>query len=266
MGLNLKKALGGFMVGGPTGGVIGGLQRGKGARSTDGTVPKAMPGGMANYYDDSWAQLLAGMQAGEGTTDVLQRILTNFKGKPGNLEDFLRQAGPFLGAAQVNKLGQSPGLKFMEDQSNWDMGALGAYGQGAGMIGRGARQSIDAGNQQLAAAGLGRSAARGSQTAALRQQAYGQQAGLWSDTYQQAQRNRMASANNLFDAHRVLAQLAMGQVPTPRNVDSGAGANSLQDSLGALASGVGAGAAIGGPIGGLVGGALFGGAKMLGHG
>lgn len=264
MAFNLKKALAGLVVGGPTGAVIGGVQKGKGLRSTDGTVPKAVPQGLGGYYDDSWGQLLGGMQEGQGTDELLQRVLANFKGKPGNLEDFLRQAGPFLGAAGVSKLGASPGLAYMADQKNWDLGAMGGYGAAAGQIGQGARRSIDAGNQQLAAAGLGRSSARGSQTGALQQQAYGQQAGLWADTYQRAQQNRMQSATNLFDAHRTLAQLAMGQVPTPRMVDSGGGGGGLAGSLGALATGVGAGAAIGGPIGGLVGGGLFAGASALG--
>jgi len=249
MGFSFKRALKGAGAGsmlGPWGAILGsviGGSSGGGPQPTP-TVRKARPEGMANYYDDSWKILLEGSQQDRSIEDSLQAILQGFKGDPKHLEQFLRQAVPFLAASEVGRLRKTEGFKHMQDQSNWDLGAMAGYGQAAANMGRQTEHGVQKGMNQLGAAGLGRSSMRG----ALQQQALGnlgaQQGNLWSQTYQQAQRNRMSSATNAMDAHRMISQLALGQKITPRmqqpQDDGLASAAGIAGGIGGLLQGAGA--------------------------
>lgn len=211
-----------------------------------GTVNKALPGGMSNFYDDSW-KLLA-QNPGANPEDALNNILANFKGKPGDLENFLREAQPFLGAGAATALRKSPAMGFLEDQNNWDLGATAGYGAGAAQIARSGGAATRAAQQRLSSMGLGRSSAK----AAIQQQGMAnvgaQQGDLWANTFQQAQQNRWQSAMGLIDTHRMISQMALGQQITPR--ESGSGGGNLQSGL-AAAGGIGQLLA---GIGGLAGG------------
>jgi hypothetical protein len=76
-----------------------------------------------------------------------------------------------------------------------------------------------------------------------------------------AAENRMASARTAFDAHRQIAQLALGQAPTPR--DPGGGPSTAMSGIAGALSGAGALASLG-PMGALAGGAIGGIAGLLG--
>lgn len=214
-------------------------------------VPKAHPEGLTDYYDDSWKILSEGLGAGRGVDQILGDVLKGFKGKPGNLEDFLKQASPFLGAGAAGQIKGTAGFKHLDDPANWDMGALASFQPAAGAMARGSAQGLQAGTNQLAAAGLGRSGAR----ASLRQQAAqnlaGQQGDLWSRVFQQSQQNRMQSALNNIDAHRTVAQIALGMAPTPRTTEQGQGGGG--DWLSGLLGAAGAFGGLAGGIGSLVG-------------
>lgn len=209
------------------------------------TVPQKYPQGMANFYDDSWKQILSSMEGQGGIEEALQGVLRNFKGKPGDLENFMRQAQPFLGAIEAGKLRKGKSMKFLEDEGNWDLGAMAGYGTGAGMIGQAGARGMAQGQNQLAAMGLGRGSARAALAQQGMQQQAGQQADLWSRTYQQAQQNKQQSALQLMDAHRAIAQMALGQQITPRQTD-GSSSNwaGIMGAAGQLGSGVGAIAAL----------------------
>lgn len=218
-------------------------------------VFKSFPGGMANFYDDSWGPLLQSLQGGQDASATLTNLLQQFKGKPGDLTDFLEQASPFIMASQANALKQTGAFKHLQDESKWDLGAMAGYGTAAGQLGRGTQQAVQGASQGLAQAGLGRSSARASMTGALRQQGSAAQADLWSRTHQQSQMNRQNSALNAMDAHRTLAQLAMGMQPTPRVIEQGGGSGmGWMGALGAAGSLFGG---LGGAIGGIA--SLFGG-------
>ena len=160
--------------------------------------------------------ILQQFEQGGSSADAVQSLLTNFKGSQEDLADLMETIGPMLGGLESRRLEQSPGLDYMSNQANWDMGAMGGYGAAAGAMGRGTRQSIQQAQQGLAAQGLGRGSGQNAITAMLRQQGTANQGGLQSQLQQQASRNRMSSANTLFDAHRTIAQLALGQQITPR--------------------------------------------------
>lgn len=205
-----------------------------------------------------WDTLLGGFEGGASTADTIQELLGNFKGSPEAFADFMEIAGPLMGALESRRLEGSEGLAYMADPSNWDLGAMGAYGKAAGQIGRGTEDAIRSSEQGMAAQGLGRGTARTAASEMLRQQGSSQQADLRSELEQTAARNRMSGANQLFDAHRTIAQLALGQQITPRitspqDTDPGLG----------IAQGAAAGATAGaaaGPwgmaIGGLAGAGL----------
>lgn len=222
-------------------------------------VRKKREHGMTGYYDDSWGTLLDSLTRGDSTGDALTNILRNFKGDPAALEQFLGLATPFLAGSEANSLMNSKGYKYLQDEKNWDMGAMGGYGTAAGMIGQQGRAGMKAGANQLAASGLGRSGAQ----AALAQQGMmgigNQQAGLWNQVHQQSMQNRMNSASSAFDAQRQIAQMALGQQITARtDTGGGGGGSSVTGALGSMASGAAGGAAIGGPIGGVIGAAAGG--------
>src|SRR5204863_6162438 len=95
-------------------------QRSASQRNAPGaTVPKALSGGMSNYYDDSWGILNQGLQSGQNIDDILGNVLKGFKGKPGDLEDFMGQIGPFMGAAAAGQIRRSKGFQYQDDPANW---------------------------------------------------------------------------------------------------------------------------------------------------
>lgn len=219
------------------------------ASQNGGTVGKAMPGGMASYYDDSWGNVLGSIQGGNTTEQTLQNLLAGFKGKPGDLENFMRQAGPFIASAEAGRLRNSDAMKYLGDQGNWDQGAMAGYGAAAGQIGQQGARQTQQGQNRLAAMGLGRGSARSALAQQGMQNSAAAQGNLWSQTYQQAQQNRWNSAMGLMDAHRMISQMALGQQITPREQGEG-GMSGLQ--AGAMAAG-----GIGSLLGGI--GSLFGG-------
>lgn len=198
--------------------------------------------------------LLASMEGGAGGADAIQNLLTSFQGSREELADFMEVAGPMFGALEGKRLEGSAGYQHLANQDNWDMGALGAYGTGAAQIGAGTRAGVRGAQQGLAAAGLGRGSASNAIAATLRQQGAGQQAGLQGQLVQQAARNRMQSANQLFDAHRTIAQMVLGQGITPRITSPQGGGVDTGSAVGAGAmQGAAAGAALG-PWGAAIGG------------
>lgn len=205
--------------------------------------------------------VLQQFEQGGSSADAIQSLLTNFKGSEEDLADLMEIVGPMMGGLESRRLEQSPGLDYMSDQGNWDMGAMGSYGAAAGQMGAGTRRAITESQQGLAASGLGRGSGSNAITAMLRQQNASAQGGLRSQLEQQSARNRMSSANTLFDAHRTIAQLALGQQITPR-------ITSPQDANQGI-GGVGQGAAAGGTLGASIGGpwgALIGAGVGAGYG
>lgn len=201
-------------------------------------------------YDSFLRQLESGDAS---TADAVQDLLSNFKGSREELADFMEVIGPMMGTLESRRLEQSPGLAHMSDQSNWDMGAMGSYGAAAGQMGQGTRQAMQQARQGMAAQGLGRGSGQAAIQSMLQQQNAASQAGLRSQLQQQSARNRMQSANTLFDAHRTIAQLALGQQITPR-ITSPQGADTGIGGIGqGAAAGASIGAGVGGPWGALVG-------------
>jgi len=209
-----------------------------------GKKPKQPPDYLYNDQTGGYESLLQGFEGGASTADALQDLLANFKGNPEQFADFMEIAGPLMGALESRRLEGSQGLAYMSDQGNWDLGAMGAYGAAAGQIGRGTREAMRSGEQSMAAQGLGRGTARTAASEMLRQSGSNQQADLRSQLEQTAARNRMGSANQLFDAHRTIAQLALGQQITPRITSPQDTQPGVGPAQGALA-GAGAGAAFG---------------------
>lgn len=196
--------------------------------------------------------VLQQFEQGGSSADAIQSLLSNFKGTREELADFMEVIGPMMGGLESRRLEQSPGLSYLSDQRNWDLGAMGAYGAGAAQIGQGTQMAARQAQQQLAASGLGRGSGSSAITAMLKQQGAAQQAGLGAQLRQQAAANKWNSANTLFDAHRTIAQLALGQQITPR-ITSPQDANT---GIGGVGQGAAAGAGVGasfGPWGALIG-------------
>jgi hypothetical protein len=214
-----------------------------------GVVPKARPGGMTSYYNDSWKQLQDTMSGGGGYEDAISKILANFQGKPSDLENFMRQAQPFMGAIEAGNMRNSAAYKQINDPNNWDMGAEGAYGPAAGQMARSSQRGVQTARAGLAAQGLGRGAGGAAIASGAANQLGEQQSNLWATLHQQAQQNRMQSAGNALDAHRMIAQMALGQQITPR-VEQGNStlqqAMMLAQGVGGIAGGVGSLASLGG--------------------
>jgi len=193
------------------------------------------------------------MEQGGSASNAIQDLITNFKGSKESLADFLEIGGPLFGALEANRTEQGAAFQHMADQSNWDLGAMGAYGDAAGQIGQGTTRAISQAQQNMASRGLGRGAGQTALTALLQQQGANQQAGLRAQLQQKAAQNRMASAGNLFSAQQSIAQMALGQGITPR-INSPQGSD---QGIGGIGQGAAAGASMGavaGPWGALIGG------------
>jgi hypothetical protein len=223
------------------------------SQTSPNTVGKRHPGGMAQFYDDSYLRLLEGLRRGEGPTEQLRGMLERFQGSPGDLEDYLKRAAPFIAGG----LGGTEPFGYLQDFRNVE-NPLQAYGRGAGMIGQGAAQGLAGAQNQLARAGLGRSAAMSGLASRAASGASAQQASLYTDLYQATQARQAANAQRAFDLHRQVAQMALGQSMTPRVEGGGGGPSQLSSTIGGGLSGAGAGFAIGGPPGAVIGGLLGG--------
>lgn len=163
--------------------------------------------------DNNFAQLLQQMKGGGqagGMPTVLRDLLGNFEGSEDHLRGQMQTMAPFL----ASMLYQSKGYKALSDFNQFD--PMAAYGAGAGKIGSGVQQATQQGQQQLARAGLGRSAAMGAVARQATQAGAGQQANLFSQLYQQSQATRAAQARQLFDMDRSISGLALGSIPNPR--------------------------------------------------
>ena len=198
-------------------------------------------------------------EKGGSSSDAIYNLLNTFKGSPKDLQEYMKAIGPMFGALEANRFQASDAFQYMEDPSNWDMGAWSGYGQQAAGIGRGTQQAIAGSQANLARAGLGRSGANAGMTALLQQQGIGQQAAARGQTEQMAAQNTMRSATQMQDAYRLLAQMSLSQQLTPRVYDNGGGGG-MSPYAGA-AGGAMAGAQIGmaaGPYGALAGAAIGG--------
>jgi hypothetical protein len=212
------------------------------------TVSKRKPEGLARFFDDSYLQVLQGMEGGKQTSDIYQDILREFKGDQKHIEPFLKKASPFL----AGSLGSSDQARFMQDFRNVE-NPMQAFGQGAGMIGQGAAQSLQAGQNQLARSGLGRTGAMAGLAQRATQGAANQQSGLFTNLFQATQQRQSANAARAFDLQRQIAQMALGQNMTPRDGGGGQGISSGAAIGGGALSGAGVGAAFG-PLGAVIGG------------
>jgi hypothetical protein len=211
-------------------------------------VEKKHPEGLAQFYDDSYLRLLQGLQGGQDPTQLLQNALAEFKGSPQDLSDFMSNAAPFMASGLSNVPGFQHGQDFMNVEN-----PMQAFGQGAGMIGQGAAQGLQGAQNQLGRAGLGRSSAMAGLAGRATQQASTQQAGLFTDLFQQTQARQTSNARSAFDQQRQIAQLALGQNMAPRANPDGGGPSQAGAALGGAMSGAGAGFAIGGPLGAGIG-------------
>ena len=198
--------------------------------------------------------LLKSFEGGETSSQAIQRLLTEYKGNPAEIADFMETFGPTMGALEANRLERSDAFQYMQDTRNWDLGAYAGYGRAAGTIGQQTSQAQRQAGESMARSGLGRSSANVALQQMLGQQGAFQQANLQSQTEQQAAQNRMASATQMQDAYRLLAQMTMAQGLLPRITspqgDGGGG-------YGGIAGGAMAGAQLGaaaGPWGALIGG------------
>jgi hypothetical protein len=213
-------------------------------------VNKAHPEGMAQYYDDSWLQILASLMNQQSGPEAFTNLLSEFKGKPGDLERFLESHGARM--AMANMLTNTPAYGILND-FNQDPTMQG-LGLGLGQIGQaaeGRRQQIGG---QLNRSGLGQAPGlRASLENQLSIDSATQGAGLRSQLLQQHYQNRMRQAQAAQDYNQAVTQLALGFQPNPRVPGGGGGG----DWLSGLIAGAGAGAPLG-PWGALAGGIVGG--------
>jgi len=206
--------------------------------------PQGLP-----YYHDSWLPLMQSLEQGQGLGSFMPQLLQQFRGKPSDLEDFLRRATPFL----YSGMSASPATGYLQNfQQNAN--PMAAYGQGSAQIGAAGAQAQTQGTQQLSRMGLGRSAARGALASKVAQGVGTGRANLYSDLYQRDLAMKQQAAAQAFDVERQIAQLALGGRVDPR-VGGGGGDDSGLWSQ--ILGGVGtlAGAYFGGPAGAAAGGA-----------
>lgn len=207
----------GAVFGGPYGALLSqfGGSGGGGAPST--TVAKKHPGGTAQYYDDSYGALLDTLKNGGkgGIGDAYTDILSKFQGSPEDLQKFLPTAAPFI----ASSIGNTDAFKRSQDVSFAD--PMLGYGSAVARIGASADNAARVGAQQLAANGLGRSAASATIARSATAGAGNAAADLYSGLRDRRFQMQMAANNNALDAHRMLATLALGQNPAPMQSSGG---------------------------------------------
>ena len=144
----------GFNLGGVLGGVFGGvggalLGNEKGRKKSD-----QRPGVANNMRDPAsapgsglgplGAHFLPGFEAGTGPTGIYGDILNNYEGKWEWLQHMQDAGRPFMAAS----LGTTPAARHMEDFKNVE-NPMQAFGQGSGMIGTGAANSLQGAQNQM---------------------------------------------------------------------------------------------------------------------
>ena len=174
----------------------------KQAAASNMIAPGAAPGSGTGPLGEHF---LPGFESGGGPTQIYEDLLKNYSGKWEWLQHLQEAGGPFIAAS----LGKMPSAEFQMDFMNME-NPMQAFGQGAGMIGTGAAQGLQAGQNQMARAGLGRSASMSGMAQRATQGAANQQAGLFTNLYQATQQRQSQNARNAFDLQRQIAQMALG--------------------------------------------------------
>lgn len=185
-------------------------------RGPQGTVGKAHPEGMAEYYDDSWLQALQHLQQGGGIEDFMPRLLAGFKGKPKHLRRFLHQARPFIAASMF----KHPSFREVTDvkgrTSQSLARAMQGYGVGAGQISAEAERGRRLGEQRLGRMGLGRGASRAALAGRAAQRSGEARSRLFTDLYQGHLERSDLYAQQALDSTRAITQMMLGVFPTER--------------------------------------------------
>lgn len=227
-----------------------------GSEKGSGQVPKRFKEGTAEYYDDSYGAIRDYLNTNAGINDdspggIYRTILNNFKGNPEDLQEFLKNSGPFVAASLQ-------GSKSFQEATRLDyddpMQALGGV---QGSIAGAATQGNQVGQRSLTQQGLGRSSARAGLAAQTQQQAGGQMGNAYQGLYQQRNDQRRRAATSAFDQQRLVASMALGMNPAPRvEMPRNDGKDQLYSGAGALIGtgllGPGLGTVVGGAVGGAV--------------
>lgn len=219
------------------------------------TVNKWAPGGMAQFYDDSWLPLLKFLQPagqGAGTASAFLTALQNFKGSEKDLERWLRWSAPFMASG----LATTGAFKDLQDYQQRSNAIMQQFGPAAGRIGAAQTEGVRRGQQQLGRAGLGQSGARAALSSQAALAAGGQQADIFTQLHQGSLAARQQMAGQAFDAQRQIATLALGYNPQPRQKQQSSSPWGAIGALGGAALGSiipGVGTALGGLLGGGVG-------------
>jgi hypothetical protein len=200
-------------------------------------VQKQYPGGTAGFYDDSWLQILKGLQGGNNTGEMMQNLLQNFSGNPEQMKLIMQQMQPFIAAGMFNDPAYKNIADFEGRTEKDRQQTMQAYGTGAGMIGDQGRQATTMGQQKLGRMGLGRGAASAGLASRVAQQTGAQQGGLFSSLYEGHRNRTEGYAQQSLDATRGLTQMVLTGVSPERSEPQ---KQSLWGpAIGALGSGVG---------------------------
>lgn len=182
-------------------------------------------GGLANYDPTYGAAREAVGNQTEGPGGFYANLLSNFQGRPEDMEVALQRSKPFV----AGSLGNTGAFRDLQNyaaraqslpQASEIMQAYGSQaGQQAAAAGRAGSQS----RGMLARSGLGNSAAMASLAGQQQQALAGDQASLFTKMYQASLAQRMQNAqmqqewmSQAFNAHRAIASMALGSAPIPR--------------------------------------------------
>ncbi len=223
---------------GPIAGSLFGKKR---RHPTTGTNTGTFAGGTANFYDDTLGQVSGQLQKGDveeggGAAGSLAALLKNYLGDAKSLQDWVGRLSPFI----ASSLAGTPAFKALQDfASNSDL--VSSFGSIAGQTAKGVTEGKMRGEQQLAEAGLGRSAARSSLASGAAISGGAADSDTFSRLYQAQQQQRQQFATQAFDAHRMIGQIALGSNPAPQQGSSnpwiplaGAGIGAAGNILAAL--------------------------------
>lgn len=228
-------------------------------------------GGIANYHPEYGAALAGMGDQTEGPGALYSGFLQNYVGTPDQVDIALRRMAPFTAMS----LGNTAAMRHMQNFQNFDyvqpQEVMQGYGAAAGGLASAGGQAVQMGQQNLARAGLGRSAAMGAMAGQVASNVGGQQADLYTRMYQQALQQRMMNtqlqaqfAGQSFDMQRQMAQLALGMTPEPRTQQKdslwgpiaqvgGSALGKFLEMLGGGGAGAGGGGGGGGGYGNLKG-------------
>lgn len=199
----------------------------------------------ARNYQRLYEQLQRG-QHKEGLAAFYENLLENFEGYESDLTEFMERNAPMMAASSLQG---TEAFKQIQDFEQFNT-AQQAYGVGAGKIGQAATRGAQRAQGQMAGAGLGRSASMQALAGQAAATSGAQQADLYTGLYQQGQAQRQQSIAQAFDAHRMVANMALAHNPNQQAAPQG------DDGIwGALGGAAGAiiGANVGGPAGSAAG-------------